>query len=332
MVPGAFYTGPTDIDYAALQCFKEITMVKCLLVMLGVLFAPATSLAQTTLFGGVGFGDNQVEILVVDQANGTGTLVGEFATTDYQVAVTGLAFDSAGRLFGSTTSDFEGPNPFTLIRIDPLTGKQVAVIGTIRTEEHYLVILDLAIQPGTDLLFGTAWNLGTNTSDLYIIDKTTALATFVGNTGVMGVTLAFGPDGTLYQTSFGDWEHVRAFLHTLDPTTAAVLTTSAAFSDAPFPDMPLGALAVRPTDGVIFTSSVADADRDPSRGAGDIYTLSTDGFLTLVGNTGFPGTGGLAFTPVPTDKAQCKNGGWRTGFAFAFKNQGDCMQFVNTAK
>ena len=31
-------------------------MVKCLLVMLGVLIAPATSLAQTTLFGGVGRG------------------------------------------------------------------------------------------------------------------------------------------------------------------------------------------------------------------------------------------------------------------------------------
>jgi len=296
-------------------------MLKCLLVMVAVLFAPATSLAQTTLFEGVAFGDNQGQILVIDQANGTGTLVGAFATTeDLEVVVAGLAFDSAGRLFVATTSGFNGPNSYTLIRIDPLTGEQVTVIGTIRTDEYIVVITALAIQPGTDLLFGTAWNLNTNTNDLYIIDKTTARVTFVGHTGVMGWTLAFGPDGTLYQTSkeFGPNGLVdEEFLHTIDPATATVLTTSAPLTGAP---VRVGALAVRPTDGVIFTSSW-----------GDIYTLSTEGVLTLVGNTGFPG-GAVAFTPVPTDKAQCMNGGWRTSFAFAFKNQGDCMQFVNTGK
>jgi hypothetical protein len=65
---------------------------------------------------------------------------------------------------------------------------------------------------------------------------------------------------------------------------------------------------------------------------GDIYTLSTEGVLTLVGNTGVGGPGDLAFTPVPTNKSQCKMAGWRTNFAFAFKNQGDCIQFVNTGK
>jgi len=98
-------------------------MAKYLLVMLGVLFAPAASLAQTTLFGGVGRGggENQGEVLTIDQANGTGTLVGEGAT-DPQAGVTGLAFDSAGRLFASTTNAplFGGTPPSsTLIRIDP---------------------------------------------------------------------------------------------------------------------------------------------------------------------------------------------------------------------
>jgi hypothetical protein len=33
----------------------------------------------------------------------------------------------------------------------------------------------------------------------------------------------------------------------------------------------------------------------------------------------------------PTSKDQCKNGGWhRFSFLYRFKNQGDCIQFVNT--
>jgi sugar lactone lactonase YvrE len=300
-----------------------MTMGKFLLVMLGVLFAPATGLAQTTLFGGVGrgSGENPGAILTLDQANGTATVIGQGAS-DPQAGVTGLAFDSAGRLFASTTNaPLMGGTPFsTLIRIDPLTGRQVALIGTIELEGTPLVINDLAIQPGTDVLFGTAINFGTTSNNLYTIDKTTAVATFIGDTGVIGATLAFGPDGTLYQTSaeFGDMGFLRGFLNTLDPATAAVLTTS-----MPFTEAHIGALAVRATDGVIFASSGMP---------GDIYTLSRDGVLTLVGNTGAGGPGDLAFTPVPTDKTQCKSGGWRTNFAFAFKNQGDCIQFVNTGK
>jgi hypothetical protein len=300
-------------------------MAKCLLVMLGVLFfTPAAGLAQTTLFGGVGRGssENPGAIPTIDQANGTATVLGAGAG-DPQAGITGLAFDSAGRLFASTTNaPLFGGTPFsTLIRIDPLTGEQVASIGTIRLADRTTVVInDLAIQPGTDVLFGTAINVNTNSNDIYTIDKTTAVATFIGNTGVIGATLAFGPDGTLYQTSaeFGEMGFVRGFLNTINPATAAVLTTSMSFTEAH-----IGALAVRPTDGVIFASSGMP---------GDIYTLSPEGVLTLVGTTGAGGPGDLAFTPVPTDKTQCKSGGWRTGFAFAFKNQGDCIQFVNTGK
>ena len=35
---------------------------------------------------------------------------------------------------------------------------------------------------------------------------------------------------------------------------------------------------------------------------------------------------------APTNADQCKNGGWQTFDSPAFKNQGDCIQFVNTAK
>jgi hypothetical protein len=147
-------------------------MAKCLLVMLVLLAAPAASLAQTTLFGGVGRGggQNQGEILTIDQTTGAATLVGEGAT-DPQAGVTGLAFDSAGRLFASTINAalFGGPPPVsTLIQIDPLTGEQVAVIGTIRLAGGASVVInDLAIQPGTDVLFGTAINVSTNSKSLH---------------------------------------------------------------------------------------------------------------------------------------------------------------------
>ena len=39
--------------------------------------------------------------------------------------------------------------------------------------------------------------------------------------------------------------------------------------------------------------------------------------------------------PVPTTKDDCKNEGWRSLFradGSSFKNQGDCIQYVNTGK
>ena len=35
---------------------------------------------------------------------------------------------------------------------------------------------------------------------------------------------------------------------------------------------------------------------------------------------------------APTNASQCKNGGWQTFDSPAFKNQGDCIQFVNTGR
>lgn len=46
-------------------------------------------------------------------------------------------------------------------------------------------------------------------------------------------------------------------------------------------------------------------------------------------------TGLLPWRPFPTSIEQCKNGGWQSlsqADGTAFKNQGDCIQFVNTGK
>ena len=315
--------------------------MKCLLMVVVLLIAttltfnpvvPPTATAmkvssgQTTLYGGVGRGPgtDRGTLITIDQTNADGTLVGVGAS-DPAVGITGLAFDTSGDLFASTISDivFGGSPQSTLIRLNPVTGAQLELIGTIHLANTTPVVInDLAVQPGTDTLFGTSLQLNTVTNNIYTIDKSTAVATLVGNTGVTGASIAFGPDGTFYMTSAEftpEGVFIRGFLNTLDPETAEVLTTS-----DPFTTAHVGGLAVRPTDGQVFASGGFDSD---------IYTLSLEGEETLLGVTGFGGVGDIAFTPLPTNKDQCKNGGWQDfSFPYTFKNQGDCIQLVNTGK
>jgi hypothetical protein len=52
--------------------------------------------------------------------------------------------------------------------------------------------------------------------------------------------------------------------------------------------------------------------------------LAPPSLITLLNSLG---------TGAPTDKDACKDGGWQTfNVPKQFKNQGDCIQFVNTGK
>src|SRR5262245_11761556 len=58
--------------------------------------------AQTTLYGGIGRGSaDRGEVITINQTTAAGTLVGAGAS-DPVVGITGLAFDTSGRLFAST--------------------------------------------------------------------------------------------------------------------------------------------------------------------------------------------------------------------------------------
>jgi hypothetical protein len=71
-----------------------------------------------------------------------------------------------------------------------------------------------------------------------------------------------------------------------------------------------------------------------------IPSSGTDGAINVIGGpsptpTATPPPTATATSPGggPTSKEQCKNGGWRTfTVPRTFKNQGDCIQFVNTGK
>ena len=283
--------------------------------------------AQTTLYGGIGRGPDadRGEVITINQTNAEGTQVGA-GLSDPAAGITGLAFDTSGQLFAATiNAPLLGPSPVrsTLVRLNPITGAQDALIGTIKLANNTPVIItELAIQPDTDVLFGIGINPSDFQTTLYRIDSSTAVATFVGVTDLEVDALAFGPDGTLYgeRAVFDETgeNFLQGFLITIDPATGATLTSAGPFFTH------LGGMAVRPTDGAIFASGGFPSD---------IYIVSQDGVLTFLGLTGFGGVGDIAFTPLPTSKDQCKNDGWqRFNFPFSFKNQGDCIQFVNTGK
>jgi hypothetical protein len=257
----------------------------------------AQGIAGPTMYGGNGGhnnGDsiNDGSLVIVDQMTAAVTLVGHPAGVD---RLTGIAFDSTGALFGSTISPggFPPPPPVlvsTLIRINPDTGALISTIGPITDGAGgpQISISDLAVQPGTDLLFGVRSpndGLG-GEGKLYTIDTTTGVATLVGDTQAFFASIAFAPDGTLYESAadlgaMGNRVNIR--LNTLDPSDGTVLT-SVATQDF------FGALGIRPTDGVIF-GGTGDA--------GDIYTIDpVTGTQTLVGNTGQNFVGDLDFRPV----------------------------------
>jgi hypothetical protein len=237
----------------------------------------------TILYGGVGGdtpsnSDNIGALVIVDQTTAALTLVG---TPVPGIRISGVAFDSTGALFGSTIGIGLPPLTSTLIRIDPNTGALISVVGPITAGPGgpAIGIADLTVQPGTDLLFGVRapTDLLGGPGRLYIIDKTTGVGTFLGTTPRRRDSIAFAPDGTLYETGFVTGPPT---LFTLNPANGAALTSVAI---AEF----YGSLAVRPTDSVLFSGN---------GDIGQIFNLDpVTGAATLLGDTTPTYIGGLAF-------------------------------------
>jgi mannose/fructose/N-acetylgalactosamine-specific phosphotransferase system component IIC len=67
-------------------------------------------------------------------------------------------FDISGTLYGTTISGMLGTGRFsTLVRIDPATGAQIGPAVTITAGTQPISITDLAVQPGTNTLYGTCF-------------------------------------------------------------------------------------------------------------------------------------------------------------------------------
>jgi len=250
--------------------------------------AAGTITTGTILYGGVGGlppGEGAANIgavVIVDQNTAALTIVG---SPEPGTRLSGIAFDSTGALYGSTEGSALPPITSTLLSIDPDTGALIAAIGPITDGPGgpAIGISDLSVQPGTDVLFGIRGptDLLGGGGKLYTIDKTTAVATLVGTTPARRDSIAFAPDGTLYEAGFVPGSPT---LYTLNPANAAVLSSVL----TPPADDNYGALAVRPTDNVLFGGD----------GAGSfIFTIDpSTGNRTQVGSsTGNTFVGALSF-------------------------------------
>jgi hypothetical protein len=275
--------------------------VSFLLVMVISALAPPTVHGNMIMYGvngghpnpdGSSLSINNGWLVIVDQTTGAVTPVGHPAGVS---KLSGLAFEPNGDLFATALSNVAFPPPLpaspttTLVKINPSTGALIANIGMVTAGGIPIQIADLAVQPGTGVLFAiSASSSGdfTATGNLYTINTTTAVATLVGATGDFFGAIAFAPNGTLYMNS-ADLDTigniVNTELKTLNPTNAHTLTMVATLD-------PPGALAVR-SDGTIFAGN---------GDAGKIYTINPiTGQETTVGNTGLNFVGDLDFQPVP---------------------------------
>jgi hypothetical protein len=260
------------------------------------------AIAAEVLYGGLGGhnnGDstNDGALATVNQATGAVTIVGHPSATPPITRLAGLAFEPAGNLYAATLTPAGGfppppspsstPRSSNLVALNPSNGALLSSTPIIKgAGGPALSIADLAVQPGTNTLFGVTNPDGAagGPGELYSINPGTGVGTLIGNTGYFFNSIAFAPDGTLYASvanlDFATGITINKALAKIDPATAATV------SSVPTADF-FGALAVR-SDGKIFG------------GTGDQHKLYTvapaTGAETLIGDTGSTFIGDLAFT------------------------------------
>jgi hypothetical protein len=230
-------------------------MLAAVLALLSLV--PSQSFAASILYAGLGGhsnGDstNDGSLGIVDQTTGVVTIVGHPAGVS---RITGLVFDPLGNLFGTTLlgGGFPPPPPpvstSNLVRVNPTTGALISSTP-ITASGVGISIADLAIQPGTNAIYGIRGpqDQASDQGLLYTINPTTGVATLVGNTGDFFGSIAFAPNGTLYMSAAdldANDNLINVGLKKLNPATAATLSFVAT-NDF------FGALGVRPEDSALF--------------------------------------------------------------------------------
>ena len=234
------------------------------------------SMATPIMFGAVGNGSvvNKGGLLLVDQTNGAGVLVGDPITPG---GLTGIDFDNSGRLFGTTISGISSTS--SLVEIDPVTGALLNAIALLS-----ISIGDLAYDLITNTMYGVRSNADSSGlgGELYTIDITNGALGFVGDTGGgAGGGLAFDQAGVLYQLGFNNNFDFTS-LNVINTANASRISTTATnqFFDG---------LAIR-DDGTLFATG---------GGSDAVYTVALNGNETFVGLTGAGYTSDLAFAAVP---------------------------------
>jgi hypothetical protein len=125
-----------------------------------LILSNSASLAGS-LVAGIGFGSpvNRGRVITVNEASAVGTLLpGAGAGT--AAGLNGLAFDASGVLYGTEIGNPVFADPTVdapmLVKLDPATGVLLFSVP-ITFGGNPLEVLDLAVQPGTGLIYGTSF-------------------------------------------------------------------------------------------------------------------------------------------------------------------------------
>ncbi len=214
-------------------------------------------------------------LAAINQSSFTGTLIADPITPN---GLTGLTCTPDGRLWGSA-GDVNGAD---LVELNPVTGAVISQVPITHAGSS-VRISDLACHPLTGVIYACGRRIGGDYGEIFTIDKTTGVSTFLGQSGVFNDGgLAFDAAGTLYLLSA---LVANPALATLDPTTGFVLT-SVNYG----PATALDGLVVRPSDGALL------ATRGGTGGTEQIVRIDpVTGLTTELGATGTGRPSDLAF-------------------------------------
>jgi len=181
---------------------KIFPLVFAALLLLPVGIQPAFAVPGD-MIGSIGAktSPNPGAITLVSQIDASQTLIGD--PTLGGNTLSGVAFDSNQNLWGTENQDTL-PSATNLLQINPFTGAQISSVPIRNAAGTPVSIQDLAVQPGTNVLFGSTQigDLGFGHPALVTIDKSTGVASLVSliNTGSSSERnpIAFTPDGTFY--------------------------------------------------------------------------------------------------------------------------------------
>ena len=174
-------------------------------------------------------------------------------------------------------------------------------------------LLGIAITPNGTRAYVIS-NGGAQTS---VIDTTlNAVFTNISTLPDTPFSIAMSPDGTrVYTSAVGFGVHVLV----IDTFTDTIIATIPGVGPPPF-------VGVTPDGKRLYI----DAIDSTGEGGVTIVDTSTFGFVTRI-QLGHP-MGGVAFATlpeVPHSKDDCKDGGFQRFSVLAFRNQGQCIKYVN---
>jgi hypothetical protein len=303
------------------------------------------------------------QILVTDQTAGTGSLGALFrvdATTGARTLLSdfgnpaqgplgvepfGVAVESSGQIL--VTDIHAGTGALgALFRVDATTGARTLLSDFGNPAQGPLGVDPYGVALETSgQIFVIDGNAGTSIRGaLFRVDATTGARTILsdfgdpaqGPLGVEPVGVAFDASGEILVIDPSGGTFPFGGLFRVDATTGARTLLS------DFGNPAQGPLGPDPS-GVALEASGQILVTDVNAGTSILGAMfrvdATTGARTLLSDFGNPAQGPLGLDPIgvavvpasinPTDKSQCKNGGWA---AFGFKNQGQCVRFVETGK